>query len=62
MHFFDFEDGDQGWQSRPATDAPDAPVWSRGTVDETKSTLGYQTGNAMPTKATSKGKNDGPNV
>lgn len=62
VHFFNFEDGDQGWRSYPANGADSNIIWTRGIVDETKSTLGYQTGNAMPTKANSKGKNDGPNV
>lgn len=62
VQFFDFEESDQGWKSYPAEGADSSIVWTRGIVDETKSVLGYQTGNAMPTKGTSKGKNEGATV
>lgn len=62
VQFFNFESDDQGWSSPAPEGAATPTVWTRGIADETKSPLTSQIGNAMPTKATSKGKNDGPTV
>lgn len=60
VHHFDFEEGEQGWTS---SSEEGKAAWSRGIVDEESSSIDkYERSNAMPTKNTSKGKNDGDNV
>lgn len=59
VEFFDFEDGDQGWYSKPATGGA---IWTRGIADESQWDSGGSASNGMPIKATSKGKNSGDNV